>query len=412
MKLTLITENNNLVQYLRTNPSIIVENVYTDLGSDYDRFINDLNQVDVLLLVDYSDLTVNLSKITLAVQSGNAYLLNVKEIVIVSHTDLLNSPTSNAKDKFAAFADIMKERGYKMRLVQNPSIEFHGIYEAIIQETALAENDVQVYDKYKVYQSSGGVDIKSNKAKRTLAPDRTNERPGLVKQDKHTRELLGKKTLLVPDEPSFIQRTSENVTELDTIDAQTTCLVVVTGVKYSGKSTFCIRSMQELHKNGFNSLCVDSSGRRDLARLLRFNNADFPILTGSEIFIPAEEATVGIQLMHPSPTASFMSSLTHLTNSKTCVFCEVDVDYVQNYLSTYLGKKALVVVTEYDFVKLRDISSLMKNNEFALTVVVNTREPVSDPEAVERTVRDFIPCVESVGFITDMVDSVSLLGVC
>ena len=117
MKVTVVSENSNLVQFLSSNPSVIVHNVYTDLAVDYDRFINDLNQVDILLMVDYADISSNLTMITKAVKSGHAYLLDVKEFVIVTHQDLSHSPTVNAKDKFKAFDGLLKEHGYTLRLV-------------------------------------------------------------------------------------------------------------------------------------------------------------------------------------------------------------------------------------------------------------------------------------------------------
>lgn len=414
MKITIISENTKLIQFLSSNTSIKVENVYSNLETEYDKFINELNRVDVALLVDHSDLSTSLSKLTLAITSKKAFMFVAKEIVIVTYNDPVDSPTSNISDKLDAFSLIMSENGQKVRIVKVDTINFPVIYEAIIAETTLEESDLKTYVKYKYNPEGSGHAIKPKKQKGKLfrVRDKPNERPALRSQDLHTSEMVKNKTLNIGSDPNKLTRTNNVIIPLENSTQTITPLILVSGVKYSGKTTFSIKAVKELQKNGFCSLLVDATGRTDYNRLLRYNSVDIPILSGSDIFTPTDKPIVAIQLAHPAPTASFLSSLTHLSSGKICIFCEVDLEYVPNYLATYNGSCKVIVVTEYDFTKLRDLALQTKTLEDKVSIIVNTREEVRLSDAEVSTIRDIFKFTNTVGSFQDMVHTIMLLGVC
>lgn len=412
MKITIISENAKLIQFLSSNASITIENVYTNLETEYDKFINELNRVDVALLVDHSDLNTSLSKLALALTSKKAFMFIAKEIVIVTYSDPMDSPTSNISDKLDAFSLIMDENGQKVRIVKVDTLNFPAIYEAIIAETTLEESDLKAFVKYKYNPEGGGHAIKPKKQKGKLVRDKPDERPALWNQDLHTSEMVKNKTLNVGSDPNSLTRSNSIMTPLENSTQSIVPLILVSGVKYSGKTTFSIKVAKEMQKNGFSPLLVDATGRADYIRLIKSNLMDIPVLEGSDIFATTDKPVVAIQLSHPAPTASFFSSLTHLSSGKVCILCEVDLEYVPNYLATYRGSCKVIVVTEYDFTKLRDLAVQTKSLEDKVSIIVNTREDIKLFDSAVSTIRDIFKFTDAVGSFQDMVHAIMLLGVC
>lgn len=412
MKISIITENSTLVEFLKNNPSLKVENCYTDLNSQYEKFISDLNQVDTLLLIDYTDLGQNLSKLITAVSTGNSYLLKVDEILIITYKDYTLSPTVGAEDRFKAFSSMMLEYKYKVRIVQLDSIDFSSVYDSVIKETTLSENSIQIYTKYKVTTSSGGVNLKPKKTKLTLVPDKPNDLTALKEQDKLTSAITDSNILKVPNDKDKIYRTNPNLTIIKTINQNSVPLILVSGLKYSGKTTFILNVLKELSKNGFSALGIDATGARDFSRLQRFSKTSFPVLSGESIFNNTEDSTTLIELLHESPTSSFISSVNHIVSNKVCIFCELNITNIDNYMSTYLGSRKVYIITEYDFTKLRDLSLSIRKEMVSINIIVNVRDSNVSEEIMENTIREFIPHVDTIGFFSDFMDIVLKLGVC
>jgi len=413
MKISLVTQNTNLVNYLSTNPSLSVENTYTDLVAEYDKFINELNTVDVFLLIDYEDLSSSLAMLTKAIRSGSHYLFKPKEIVLVTNTEPSLSPTQNSLDKYMAFSEMLKENNLAMRLVTMEPIEFPGVYKAILRDTDWEGDDVQVYDKYKLKDTPKGISQRPKKILRELSTAlKRDTRDGLVKQDSQTREGVEGVNIAIPERRMDAKNHNVSVSDLPK-PRNNPELIIVTGAKYSGKTTACIRILNFMEKNGKSSLAVDTTGRRDLQRLLATENASFPVLKGKTLFEPVYSQVIGVQTFKPIYTAHFLDSIKNIVGASAPIFVEVDFSNVKSFLDTFPGRATVLVVLEYEFTKLRD-TSLLLENEYPVKVIINSRSNEEIPEDewfdMEDVVKNFIHNVTNMYSLSDMNFIEEILG--
>jgi len=414
MKISLVTQNMNLVQYLGANPSLSVENSYTDLTVEYEKFINELNTVDVFLLIDYEDLTPTLAMLTKAIRSGNSYLFKPKEIVLVTYTDASLSPTPNATDKYMAFTEMLQEKNLTMRLVLMETIDFQGVYKAILRDTDWEADDLTVFNKYKVKKTQGGVTLRPKKILASIEPSPGYDpREVLVKQDNQTREGVEGVSIPIPEKRP--ERRDHNVSVSDLPKPRNNPdLIIVTGAKYSGKTSTCIRILNFMEKNGKPAVAVDTTGRRDLQRLLATEDASFPVLKGRDLFEPIEAQVIGIQTFKPIYTAHFLETIKNIGGASAPIFVEVDFVNVKSFLDTFFGQATVLVVLEYEFTKLRD-TSITLENEYPVNVIINSRysERITDDEwyDMEEVVRSYIHNVIGVYSMNDMRFVEDILGV-
>ena len=414
MKISLVTQNTNLVQYLGANPSLSVENSYTDLTAEYDKFINELNTVDVFLLIDYEDLTPSLAMLTKAIRSGSSYLFNPKELVLVTYSDSSLSPTSNATDKYVAFNEMLQEKNLTMRLVTMEVIDFQGIYKAILRDTDWEDDDLEEFTKYKVKRTQGGIVLKPKKRFASFEPRTSRDtRASLVKQDQHTKEGVEGVNIVVPERRADAKNYNVSVGDLPK-PRNNPELIIVTGAKYSGKTSACIRILNFMEKNGKPALAVDTTGRRDLQRLLATENATFPVLKGKDLFEPVDAQVIGIQTFKPIYTAHFLETIKNIGGASAPIFVEVDFANVKSFLDTFPGQASVLVILEYEFTKLRDTSVTLEN-EYPVSVIINSRseEHVSEDDwyDMEDVVKNYIHNVTGMYSLDDMTFVEDILGV-
>jgi len=414
MKISLATQNTNLVQYLGANPSLSVENSYTDLAAEYDKFINELNTVDVFLLIDYEDLTSSLAMLTKAIRSGSSYLFKPKEIVLVTYSDSALSPTPNATDKYVAFNEMLQEKNLVMRLVMMETIDFQGIYKAILRDTDWEGDDLTVFTKYKVKKTQGGITLKAKRRTASLEPNTGYDpRESLVRQDQQTKEGVEGVNITIPERRTDAKNHNVSVGDLPK-PRNNPDLIIVTGTKYSGKTSACIRILNFMEKNGKPALAVDTTGRRDMQRLLATENANFPVLKGRDLFEPTDAQVIGIQTFKPIYTAHFLDTIKNIGGASAPIFVEVDFANVKSFLDTFPGQATVLVILEYEFTKLRD-TSLTLENEYPVNVIINSRsgERISEDDwfNMDEVVREFIHNVTGMYSLDDMTFVEEILGV-
>lgn len=415
MKISLVTQNTNLVQYLGANPSLSVENSYTDLTAEYDKFINELNTVDVFLLIDYEDLTPSLAMLTKAIRSGNSYLFKPKELVLVTYSDATLSPTPNATDKYMAFTEMLQEKNLVMRLVMMETIDFQGVYKAILRDTDWEDDDLKVFTKYKVKKTQGGINLRPKKRPTDGLVPITDyvPRENLVKQDKQTRDGVAGVNITIPERRVDAKNYNVSVSDLPK-PRNNPESIIVTGAKYSGKTTACIRILNFMEKNGKPALAVDTTGRRDLQRLLATENASFPVLKGKNLFEPIDAQVIGVQTFKPIYTAHFLETIKNIGGSSAPIFVEVDFVNVKSFLDTFPGQATVLVVLEYEFTKLRD-TSITLENDYPVNVIINSRHNERIPEDewydMEDVVRSYIHNVTNMYSLDDMSFVEEILGV-
>ena len=414
MKISLVTQNTNLVAYLSVNPSLTVENAYTDLTSEYEKFINELNLVDVFLLVDYENLTPSLAMLTKAIRSGSSYLFKPKELVIVTYRDPALSPTDNSSDKYMAFNEMLQEKNLTMRLVHMEIIDFPSIYKAILRDTDWEDDDLTTFTKYKVKRNAGGVILKPKRRKASLEPKTNLEtRETLVKQDQHTKDGAEGVNITIPERSADVKHYNVSVNDLPK-PRNSPELIVITGTKYSGKTTTCIRILNYFEKNGKPGLAVDTTGRRDLQRLLATEDASFPVLKGRALFDPVDSQVLGIQTFKPIYTAHFLDTIKNIGGASTPIFVEVDFPNVKSFLDTFQGHVTVIVIIEYEFTKLRD-TSLFLENDYPVNIVLNSRSGTkfTDDEwiDIDEVVREYIHNVIEIYTLDDMSFVDEIMGV-
>jgi len=405
MKISLVTQNTNLVQFLGTNPSLSVENSYTDLIVEYDKFINELNTVDVFLLIDYEDLTPTLAMLTKAIRSGNSYLFKPKEIVLVTYNEAALSPTPNATDKYVAFTEMLQEKNLVMRLVVMETIDFQGIYKAILRDTDWESDDLKAYTKYKVKKTKDGVTLRPKKIlKELILNSESDPREALVKQDKQTRVGVTGVNISIPERRIDAKNHNVSVSDLPK-PRNNPELIIVTGTKYAGKTSACIRILNFMEKNGKPALAVDTTGRRDLQRLLATEKASFPVLKGKNLFEPIDAQVIGVQTFKPIYTAHFLETIKNIGGASAPIFAEVDFPNVKSFLDTFPGNATVLVILEYEFTKLRD-TSITLENEYPVNIVINSRFNEQIPEDewydMEEVVRSYIHNVTNMYSLDDM----------
>jgi hypothetical protein len=235
----------------------------------------------------------------------------------------------------------------------------------------------------------------------------------LVKQDKQTREGVEGVSIAIPERRTETKLHNVSVGDLPK-PRNNPDLVIVTGTKYSGKTSACIRILEFLKKNGKPAVAVDTTGRCDLQRLLATENVDFPVLKGRSIFEPVDSQVIGIQTVKPVYTAHFLDTIKNIGGASVPIFVEVDFANVRSFLDTFLGHAKVLVVVEYEFTKLRDTSTALEN-EYPVNVVVNSRlnERISEEEWIDmnEVIRSYIHNVTNVYSLDDMRFVENILGV-
>jgi hypothetical protein len=237
-------------------------------------------------------------------------------------------------------------------------------------------------------------------------------RDDLVQQDNNIVSAVKGNTITNPKETGGIKRVNTSGVPKSLHKETLTPLVVITGVKYSGKSTLVVRSVGELKKEGLSSVGIDSTGRLDYEPLVSFNSVKLPVIKGEDVFKHTEENALLVHLYNRVRTSYFLNLLSGLISNRMCVFCETDMEDALTLLSTYRGVVQVVLVMEYDFTKLRDTAnSIALGDSTPIHLLVNNRENVENPDVVESTIRRYIPQVNEVSFMTDIRGFIGKLGV-
>jgi len=216
MRISVASENKQIETYLQGYESLTLVHFYSNLQTEYDKFSNDLNKVDVFAIIEYADISGNLTAISKLVQSGNGYLLGAKEILLV--LDGSSERTQNRLDKVTAFTDILEEKGFNLRVVTPIILDFTSIYNAFIKNTVVKESTIKFYTKYKVSQTDKGIVLKPKRTKEKFSPDiKTGNKKALKKIDKDTMGMLGDTSLDVADREDMIERGVNNIIELPNV---------------------------------------------------------------------------------------------------------------------------------------------------------------------------------------------------
>ena len=407
MRISFASENKQLETYLRGYESITLVNCYSNLQTEYDKFSNDLNKVDVFALIEHADLSGNLTAISKLVQSGNGYLLGAGEILLILNGS--TERTQNRNDKVTAFTDILTEKGFNLRVVTPPVLDFTSIYNAFIKNTVINESTIKVYTKYKVSKTDNGIILKPKKTKESLTPDsKTGNRDALKKIDGDTSAMLGDSLLDIGERDELITRTVDNIIELPSVAALTKRVVFITGVTDVGKTHSMLTFSDELSKNQIAVLSVDSSGTDDLLYIAQGNGFKTPVMRGAELFTTKEQASVGVHLFRKAYSSTFLHQLNNLSKNKNIIFCEVDLDNLSTFVSSWDGDVSIIVIVKFDVTAILELKAKLTPNLPYLIYVNNDKDSVSTEE--ERFLRQFLGERVKVFNYTNRIDLFNSLG--
>ena len=388
MRLSVVSEHKPLEIYLRQYDSITLVNYYSNLQTEYDAFSNDLNKVDVFAIVEYSDLSGNLTAISKLVQSGDGYLLGAKEILVVLNAN--SERTLNRSDKISAFSEILEEKNYNVRIETPIVLDFTSIYNALINNTVIKESTIKIYDKYKVSKTDKGIIVKPKKTQEQFSPDtKTGNKQALKKIDKNTGDMLGDTLLEIPDREDMIERTVDNILELPSLSRLTHHVVFITGVTDSGKTHSMLTFLDELNKNRISALAVDSTGSDDMRFISSGNNFQAPVLKGTDLFTTKEQGSMGVCLYRKAYTSTFIHQLDNIAKTKNIIFCEVGLDQLTSFESTWDGDVSIIVVVKFDVTSLLELKEKLTPN-IAYKVYINNDQKDIIDISEEKILRQFL----------------------
>jgi len=379
MRVSVVSENKQLETYLRGYESLTLVHFYSNLLTEYDKFNNDLNKVDVFAIVEHGDLSGDMTAISKLVQSGSSYLLGTKEVLLVLNGS--TERTLNRTDKVNAFTDILTEKGYEVRTVIPTVLDFTSIYNAFIKNTVTQESEIKVYTKYKVSKDDKGIVLKPKKTKEKFSPDaKTGNKKALKKIDENTAKMLGNQPLDVEKRKDPIDRVVDNIVELPNLASLTRKVIFITGVTDVGKTHSMLTFAEDLSKNNILSLVVDSTGSDDMLYISQGNHFKTPLLKGSDIFNTKEQFTVGVQLYRKAYSSTFIHQLDNLSRNKNLVFCEVGLEQLETFLATWDGDTEIIVVVSFNVTALLELKSKLKPNVSYKVYVNNDDEEVAVEE--------------------------------
>jgi hypothetical protein len=294
------------------------------------------------------------------------------------------------------------------------NIDFQGVYKAILRDTDWEGDDLTVFTKYKVKKTQDGITLRPKKVIASLEPSSGHDpREALVKQDRQTREGVAGVNIAIPERRTDAKNHNVSVGDLPK-PRNNPELIIITGTKYSGKTTACIRILNFMERNGKPALAVDTTGRRDLQRLFAVEDASFPVLKGRDLFEPIDAQVIGVQTFKPIYTAHFLETIKNIGGASAPIFAEVDFANVKPFLDTFPGQATVLVILEYEFTKLRDTSVTLEN-EYPVSVIINSRrtERIPDDEwfEMEEVVRSYVHNVNAMYSLDDMTFIKEILGV-
>ncbi|MCL1934872.1 MAG: hypothetical protein FWF57_00605 [Defluviitaleaceae bacterium] len=379
MRISIASEKKQLETYLSAYESINLVNFYSNLQTEYDRFSNDLNKVDIFAIIEYADISSNLTALSKLVLSGDGYLLGAKEILIILNGN--SQRTQNRDDKVNALKDILEEKNFDVRIVTPNILDFTSIYNAFIKNTTVQESKIKIYTKYKVYEGDNGIVLKPKKSKNKFAPDiKTGNRQSLKKIDNDTAELLKNETLEISDREDFVERVNDNIVGLPDLVNLTNKVIFITGVTNVGKTHTMITLAEELNKNKISTLIVDSTGSDDIKYIAEAGNFKITIIRGSEIFNIKEQHSTGIYLYNKAYSSTFLHELLPVSKNKNITFCEVDIDNLENFISTWDGDVQIILVIKLDITGIKEIKDKIIPNKPYIVYVNNDKDEITEEE--------------------------------
>jgi hypothetical protein len=379
MRISIASESKQLSTYLGGYESLTLVNYYSNLQTEYDKFSNDLNKVDVFAIIEHADISGNLTAVSKLIQSGSGYLLSAKEILVILNGS--SERTQNRADKVTAFTDILEEKGFNLRVITPTVLDFPSIYNAFIKNTVVKESTIKVYTKYKVAQTDNGIILKPKKTKEKFSPDvQTGNRDSLKKVDKDTADMLGNALLDIEDREDLIERSTDNIMEFPNIAAAAQKVVFVTGVTDAGKTHSMLMFADELSKNQITSLIIDSTGKDDMANIADGNNFQTTVMRGSELFNTKEQSSLGVHLFSKAYSSTFIHQLAHLFKNKALIFCEVGLEQLSAFVSSWDSDTDIVVVVKFDVTSLLELKDKLVPNLPYKVFVNNDKDEVTAEE--------------------------------
>lgn len=374
MKISLICNNENFLEYLSRATGVQVDNAYKTLTEEATakRFAEEFNYVDVLLFIDFQDLAKEFTVFLKGLNEGKSYFLQAEEIILVTYEDPKLSPTPDLETNLTAITAFMAKLNYKFRVVRLSTLKFQDIFKSISSPDTIKENSVKKLIKYKVVANGEGVIIPPKKAKTTIVPDKVKGRGAQNKrEDLQSAQALEGVTIDIPDivERIRTEKDFKDSLSVTTLDSTT---VFVTGLRYSGKTTISLLCSIELQKQNLTSAVIDSTGRKDLRMINNLIDSDMELMNGLSLDGLTGRAVVGVNVHSKVYSSLFLTNfLRHVLISRTVCFCEVDPEELSAMYKSFRGDKVVLVVTPNSATHIRDTINFANSLDFRVVPVVN-----------------------------------------
>lgn len=360
MKVSLVCNNENFLEYLSSSTGVQLQNAYSTLSEEatFTKFCKDFNYVDTLLFVDFQDISKEFMALVRHFQEGKTYFLQAEEILLVTYTNPTLSPTPDLESSLEAITSFMKKLNYNFRVVRLETLKFQDIYKSISSSDSIKETTITKYTKYKVLDNGEGIVISPKKNKTTILPDTIKGVAGNHKlEDLQAAKLLDSVTVEVPEiiEKVRLEKDFKDTAMLSVLDS---IVVFISGLRYSGKTTLALKLAKEFQDQNLTSAVLDLTGRRDITTLSELVETDIEFMKTLTMEGLTGASVVAFQSHHKVHSGTFVSQvLKHVLSSRTVTFCEIDLEEAEDLYTSYRGDKVLLLVTPNSVTHIRDTTN-------------------------------------------------------
>lgn len=374
MKISLVCNNENFLEYLSRATGVHVDNTYKTLTEDTfaKKFATDFNYVDVFLFIDFQDLSKEFTVFLKSLNENKSYFLQAEEIILVTYEDAKLSPTPELETNLEAITAFMAKLKYNFRVVRLGTLKFQDIFKSVSSPDTIKESSVKKLIKYKVVDNGQGIIIPPKKSKTTIVPDKDSGRGARnKKEDLQSAQALESVTIEIPE---IVERVRSEKDFKDSISATTldSTTVFVTGLRYSGKSTLALMCAKELQRQNLTSAVIDLTGRKDLRMINSIVDSDMELMKGLSLDGLTGKAVVGVNVHSKVYSSSFLTSLLrHVLVSRAVSFCEVDPEELSALYKSFRGDKVVLINTPNSVTHIRDTVSFANSLDFKVIPVLN-----------------------------------------
>lgn len=371
MKLSIITTNEDFLSFLTERTTgMKISTSYRTLtdNKEFERFCNDFNHVNSLIFLDTQDLSKEFRKFINFLNEGKSYFLNTEEILIITFKDASMSNTTDLEKSLLAIEAHMEKANQKLRIVRLDSLRFQDIYKSLTAGDNILDAKPKKLIKYKVTHNSEGVTIQPKKTKQALVPDVPKGTGATAKlEDLQSAALL--EDTVVPSERLVepIRLNKEFQDDLAASIADAT-VVFITGHRYTGKTTLALKCAKELEEQNLKTTVLDLTARRDIRLINKDINCDLSFIRGLDLNTYTGKPVLGLEVFNKVYTATFlMHLLKGIVTTSSIVFCEVDLDQVENIYKSFRGNKVVLMPVTNQLTVVRD--SINSANKMSIPIV-------------------------------------------